>query len=628
MAADNRNLHALVADRGRLAKAWEHILQRADEEELSGSMQRFAAAADANLDELARQLAERAYVPAPLTRVVLPKPDGGERLLSVPTVRDRVVERSLLDTVDHLVDPLLGISAFAYREGIGRLDAVQAVARLRDEGLRWVLRADVNDCFDSVPRNLALRWFLAALPDRSVDNLVERLVSRRVHTDRGLRDTVGLPQGTSLSPIMTNLVLTALDDALRDAGMAIIRYADDFVVACDSADQAWEAARTASAALEEIGMELGPDKTEVMSFEEGFCFLGEDFGPRYPPVVEDRVPDQDKKVLYVGRQGCRVFVAQGRVLVESKDDEELASVPKTQVSRIVCFGSIGMSAGLRSWALASDVDVVFVSRNGTYQGQHLSAADGTRVDRLRRQIAAADDLPRSMTAGREIIAAKIRHQITVLRNFTTTEHADKLRDAVRVMQNMARMIPDAGTQDELMGLEGAAAAAYFPVLGQLVPQELRFELRSRQPPLDVLNSALGYGYAILLGETVSALVAAGLDPNIGLLHRPVVHRTSLALDLIEEFRPMIVDQVVIAAARRRRLTPDHGQRIAGASGIHLTKAGKEALIGAYEQRMLQPTAGAIGDFRGSMRRHLYRQAQLLARFIDDPEERYAGMSWR
>ena len=95
---------------------------------------------------------------------------------------------------------------------------------------------------------------------------------------------------------------------------------------------------------------LGADKTAVMSFDDGFAFLGEDFGPRYPPVVARGVEEPDRKVVYAGVQGSRLRVTKGRLLVESEADVELLSVPVSQVQRLVTFGSVGVSAGVRDWA--------------------------------------------------------------------------------------------------------------------------------------------------------------------------------------------------------------------------------------------------------------------------------------
>jgi CRISP-associated protein Cas1 len=124
------------------------------------------------------------------------------------------------------------------------------------------------------------------------------------------------------------------------------------------------------------------------------------------------------------------------------------------------------------------------------------------------------------------------------------------------------------------------------------------------------------------------LCAAGLDPAIGLLHADADRRPSLALDLMEEFRPQVVDQVVLAAVNRGALAPAHGRREDGVAGVLLIRAGREAVIGGYEKRMLQMTRGALPDFSGSLRRHLYRQAERVAAYVHDPGARWTGLLWR
>lgn len=425
---------------------------------------------------------------------------------------------------------------------------------------------------------------------------------------------------------MTNLVLEHVDDRLRRAGYPVVRYGDDMAILATSRDDALEASRVASAAAEEIGMSLGDDKTEAMSFEDGFCFLGEDFGTRYPPVIENRIEVPEERTLFVGAAGSWLRLDEGRVVVE-RDDEELLDAPAGLVARIVCFGPVGVSAGLRNWALASGVELVFCSQRGRYLGQAVSGHPN-RVQRLRNQLAAADDPQRFIPLARQIVEAKIRKQAVLLRRMMRRTTARELAESVETMEGYANLLADAENRAEIMGLEGAAARAYFQAWSACVDEEFGFTGRNRRPPLDVVNSGLSFGYAILLSEAVSALVAAGLDPAIGFLHTDQDTRPSLALDLAEEFRPLIVDQVVMEALRRHRLRPEHGRRDENRSGILLTAAGREIVIDAYERRMLQMTRGALPDFAGTLRRHLYRQAQILAAWVEGYEPGYVGLSWR
>jgi CRISPR-associated protein Cas1 len=312
-------------------------------------------------------------------------------------------------------------------------------------------------------------------------------------------------------------------------------------------------------------------------------------------------------------------------VVESHDDAELLSVPTGHVERIVLFGPVGLSAGARSWALTNNVEVAVASRRGTYLGQLIGGT--RRVGRLRALLDCTDDPARWLPFARTVIDAKVSKQIVLLQRLTRRDRHEQIAAAVAAMRGLLTMLPDATTRDELMGLEGAAAREYFAVVGLLVPEPLRFTVRSRRPPMDVVNSALSFGYTLLLGEAVAALAAAGLDPAIGLLHADADNRPSLALDLIEEFRPLIVDQIVLTAARAERLGPVHGRTDTGRTGVLLTRAGREMLIDGYERRMLHTTRGALPGYSGSLRRHLHRQAQRVAAYIEHGTP-WTGLGWR
>ena len=365
---------------------------------------------------------------------------------------------------------MLGPAAYAYRPGLGVADAVQAVVGLRAEGLTWVLRTDVDDCFPSTPVALARRRFGALVDDPELLRVVDLLLARMgIAAGRGRRVVRGLAQGCALSPLLSNLVLVDVDSALLREGFSVVRYADDILVAAETQSDAWEAARCASRACEELGMELGADKTAVLSFADGFAFLGEEFGPRYPPLVPDfRVGEPERRTLYAATQGGRVRIQSGRLIVEDAEDAEQLDVPSGLVGRIVCFGSVGLSAGARSWALSNDVDIVFASRRGTYLGSFVGAGT-TRAARLRSQLAVTGT-DQALRIGRAIVEAKIRKQIVVLQRFGRREHAELVTDAIRRAEHSLLMLPDCRTVDEVMGMEGAAAAAYFPAYGGLCPR--------------------------------------------------------------------------------------------------------------------------------------------------------------
>ena len=617
-----------------LGIAWKKVQKReSDDGTLAPSILKFQEDAEEKILRLSEALLDGSYKPYQFTEVDI-ETNGKERTLHIPAVQDRIVARAILATTTSRVDPLLGASAFGYRPGLGVADAVQAVVDAREAGLKWVLRTDVDDCFPSLSPDIAFDRFTQAVHDTDITDVVEQLLGRTVGNGKMRGKTLpGLPLGCPLSPVLMNLVLVDLDDALNAAGFTVVRYADDIVVVGESKEELEDAARFCQRILRSFNMQLGDDKTDIMTFDDGFAFLGEDFGPKYPPAMPlQRVQEPENRVLYLGAQTAHARISKGRLIVEDRQKgggkpTKLFDVPCGHVSRIVAFGSVAISSGLRSWAMYNGVDIVLASRRGSYLGIMQGTKTETHSARLIAQVE-INDTPRQLEISCAIIRAKIHKQIVVLQRFSKRESEEKVSNAITNMRKFMTMLDDTASIDEAMGLEGAAAKEYFAAYGALLPNELAFTTRSRQPPLDLANASLSFLYTVLLGECVTALRAAGMDPGLGVLHNPQAKRPSLALDLLEEFRPLVADQVVLNAARRNRLTSKHARKDPKGQGILLTKKGREEILKAYEERMLQVVKGSIPDFAGSIRRHLYRQAQRLAGAIMHDDYEWSGMSWR
>ena len=182
--------------------------------------------------------------------------------------------------------------------------------------------------------------------------------------------------------------------------------------------------------------------------------------------------------------------------------------------------------------------------------------------------------------------------------------------------------------DEVIGIEGACSNTYFDALAGCVPADVTFDGRSRRPPRDLPNAALSYGYAILLSEFVGALHAAGLEPSLGVAHAPTDKRPRLALDLMEQFRPLLVDQTVMALLRTRKLRPDRGVVEAEAGGVWLGGDGKKILVDAYEAACQRSVTDALPGFSDPRRGYIAHSAQMLARAIAEPDYLWSGVAWR
>ena len=429
-------------------------------------------------------------------------------------------------------------------------------------------------------------------------------------------------------PITRTLADAALLDLDRYASgqdLPYSRVASTLVLAAPNEERLDEAIDAVVGAAVTLGMRICDLVTQHVDADATLASIGID---HVPPSDKKKPTKLADRILYVGRDGARVHVKGGRLLVDGPAGIPATSLPKNNVGRIVLSGNVGLSAGARSWAMRSSVDVVCLSRRGSYQGTLIGANRGAHASRLLAQVALVGDRERRVRLAASLIGAKIRGQIHVLTRIARRDETVHVADTTAHMHTWRRSLADARTLDEIMGIEGVCSNAYFDAPSACVPADVTFDGRSRRPPRDLPNAALSYGYAILPSECVGALHAAGLEPSLGIAHAPTDKRPSLALDLMEQFRPLLVDQTVMALLRTCKLRPEHGVVEAEAGGVWLGGDGKKILVDAYEAACQRSVTGALPGYSGSWRRHIAHSAQMLARAIAEPDYQWIGVAWR
>ena len=482
----------------------------------------------------------------------------------------------------------------------------------------------VTDDYDHGNHHLARATIRPAAPG---------LVTRAALSALGLPDTDAtiideLAQASDPNPltcVLADAALLDLDRYATGAGLLYSRVGATLMLAAPSDQRLAEAIDAVAAAAINAGARVTDLTTQHIDKEKALASVGIDPWITRP---SDGPTGQADRILYVGRDGARIHVKAGRVLVDAPGSLPATSVPKNSVTRIVLSGNVGLSAGARSWAMRSGVDVVCLSRRGSYQGTLIGLNRRTHASRLLAQVALTGDHERRVRLAASLIGAKIRGQIHVLTRIARRDEAVHVADTTAHMHGWRRSLQEARSVNEIMGIEGASSAAYFDALAACVPADVTFDGRSRRPPRDLPNAALSYGYAILLSECVGALHAAGLEPSLGIAHAPTDKRPSLALDLMEQFRPLLVDQTVMALLRTRKLRPEHGAVEAEAGGVWLGADGKKILVDAYEAACQRSVTGALPGYSGSWRRHIAHSAQMLARAITEPDYQWSGVAWR
>ena len=262
-----------------LRLAWEKAARNRGAAGVDGqSVEKFAAHAEKYLDELERDLKQGSYQPLPVKRVEIPKGSGQTRPLGIPAVKDRVVQTALKRVIEPILEREFHETRYGFRPGRGCKDALREVDRLLKAGHTHVVDADLKGYFDSLPHDYLLRRVEERISDGRVLDLIRAYLSQDVmNGQERWTPTGGTPQGAVISPLLANLYLHPLDILMAAKGYRMVRYADDFVVLCRTAEESQAALAEVRVWVDGNGLTLHPDKTQVGDCREagqGFEFLG------------------------------------------------------------------------------------------------------------------------------------------------------------------------------------------------------------------------------------------------------------------------------------------------------------------------------------------------------------------
>ena len=262
-----------------LKAAWHRVRANGGAAGVDGqSLERFAARAELYLSELATALREGTYRPQPVKRVDIPKGDGKTRPLGIPTVKDRVVQTAVKFVLEPIFEATFCPTSCGFRPGLGCRDALREVARLIEEGYTFVVDADLQSYFDTIPHERLMQRVEERISDGRVLGLLRGWLGQDILRDmQRWTPTQGTPQGAVISPLLANIYLHPLDLLMEQNGRRMVRYADDFVILCRTEDEAEAALREIGAWTAANGLTLHPDKTRVADSRQpgqGFEFLG------------------------------------------------------------------------------------------------------------------------------------------------------------------------------------------------------------------------------------------------------------------------------------------------------------------------------------------------------------------
>ena len=342
-----------------------------------------------------------------------------------------------------------------------------------------------------------------------------------------------------------------------------------------------------------------------------------------PTLQPPRPGGDDGEVLVVQTPGAQIG-QRGDELIVSVKGEDARKIPGQQVRAIYCYGAVQITAQAVSTCLELGIDVAYFSPAGRFLGM-LGGLPASGVDARRGQYRLFELPGVRLQLAREVIRAKIHNQrVMLMRNGDVPDRVTSL------MANFRDSTESARDLTVLLGIEGSAAALYFEQFESMLKQrdDWKFDWRgrNRRPPRDPVNALISLGYSMLAKELTGVCYAVGLDPFLGFMHQPRYGRPALALDLMEEFRPLIADSVAISLINRGELGPE--DFIRSANGTFLNDKGRKPFWEAWFRRLDAEVSHPEFSYKMAYRRMLEVQARQLWRFVRGEALAYHGFVTR
>jgi len=328
-------------------------------------------------------------------------------------------------------------------------------------------------------------------------------------------------------------------------------------------------------------------------------------------------------IVYLTEQGSQLSVESERIIV-SKDGNKLLDIITKDLDQIVIMGNISITTQAIKFLLKKRIDVVFTTIDGRYLGRLVSEL-GKNIELRKEQFKASFDDDFKLMLAKDIVFSKVYNMRQVLRKLNYYHKKDEVVKNLHNLTLMLKKVEEVSNSDELLGLEGVATNIYFSCFDFLITNEnLKFGKRTRRPPLNEFNALLSFSYTLLMNVVRGMINICGLDPYLGVYHADSYGKPSLVLDLMEEFRPVAVDYLIINSVNKSVFNKDDFVIDKNDDlPVKLTVFGKKKLISLFEKRLNTDFYNENNKRKENLRKILRYQIYSFANCIVE-KKRYVG----
>ena len=612
-------------------EAMKHLLQKPGSVGADGmSVAEFEEYWKLNETRIEAELRDGSYQPSVVKNYETVNGKGKRRVISNLSVTDRFLTRLLAQKMKRYIEPMFLEYSYAYQDGKGIVDAVMLAQKYMQMGLRVLVEIDLKDYFDTV----SIEALLCLLRPRFQDEMVYELIKKYLYCKISyegqiVEKQVGLVQGNSISPILSNLFLYSLDEYLSANEWKWMRFADNIYLFTEGQDEGSEIFNKVCKYIrEELRLRINEKKSGVYDALER-RILGYEFYAKkdcvevrkYVYKKFDSYGNWHKSALQ--QINNEYHLVQDGVLNKKdyallfENEDEKHHIPVEVVDQMNLYSNITIAANVWTTLSAKKIRLAIVDKYGNIQGYYMPWGYQGSAFAVLGQCEVYLDKQRRLELAKQFEIAGIHNMRANLRYYYKKEQNVALKKVIEALNICLKDVKEVSEIEHLLLIEARARQQYYLAFVEIIENpDFAFAKRTRRPPEDAINAMISFGNTLLYNLFLKMIGKTQLDPRIAVVHAANRRNHSLNLDFADIFKPIIVDRVIFSMINLHQIKADDFEKENG--GIYLSKTGKRIFIEEFEEK-LQDSLNIDGS-RITYRQLMEREVMRFQRYILNGEK--------
>ncbi|RGR54906.1 CRISPR-associated endonuclease Cas1 [Agathobacter rectalis] len=586
-----------------------------------------------NKDTIISQINSNAYKPSAVMLEEIVTKTGKKRLISRYTCTDRVILDILKRRLVPIFDKTFSDYSYAYRENKGVYEAVKNAAKLIESGKKYVAEIDIKDFFENINLQRLEHYLALKISDKDMNQLLHRyLYIFTVVDDKKTRKTQGIIQGSSLSPLFSNVYMADFDKYL-ESKYSFCRFSDNINIYCASEEEAYKAFNDVTHWLQgKLGLKYNHDKSGVYPSLDR-RYLGYDFKWQRGTNTVSVCRHNYEKPNYFGSWHCSAIQKIDRnyhiindgvlnkkdftILIEN--DEHKMYIPIETCTSINIYSNVILGSSFLQFINSRGLNVNIFDKYGNFIGSFHSEHHYKRSVTLLKQASIYNDERVRLMICVKIETASLHNQRENLRYFNKHRPSGTLKSAIEYMSNCIVEMKQSKSVNQLLTIEARAKQKYLQTFDEMISDDrFKFDKRTRRPPLNEVNAMISFGNTFIYRRIANEIYRTALDIRIGFVHAANSRSESLNLDIAEIFKPIIVDRTIFTVIHNLQINNrDHFEKEDN-GGIYLNNAGKRIFIRELEYKLSSKISidGQKLTYDKLMKAEVYK----IVKFVQDNEK--------